>query len=116
MLAVCVRVCERERERERSGEKRLSALLGKVGAVFLSQMLEAIPGFCMQSSPGPRRGVLVGETCLLSLAGTHLPDPLQLHLYCSLSGRDDREGDGGSVLLWGSLVPGTGGGARGWRD
>lgn len=31
-------------------------MLGRVGIVFLSQMLEAVPGFCMQSRPGPRRG------------------------------------------------------------
>lgn len=49
----------------------------------------------------------MGDMCLLSLAGTHLPDPFQLHLYCSLFGRDDREGNRGSVLLWGSLVSGV---------
>lgn len=66
----------------------------------------------------------MGDTCLLSLAGTHLPDPLQLHLYCSLSGRDDREGDGGvgAVLglsvSWGARGGGlerlTTVGAQGW--
>ena len=92
-------------------------MLGKVGVIVLNQTSEAVPGFCVQSSPGSRKEVLVGNTRLLSLAGTHLPDPLQLHLYRSLSGRDDREGDGGSVLLRGCLVFRAGLVVGGdWRD
>lgn len=45
----------------------------------------------------------MGNTCLLSLAGTHLPDPLQLRLHRSLPGGDDREGDGGQSHWFGAV-------------
>lgn len=87
----------------------MSTLSGREGVIFLSQMLAAVPGVCMQSRPGPRRGPwwatpgrsLLQERIFLTLSNYVFTAVFLAEMTVKVMGE--------LALVRGCLVPGGGG-------
>lgn len=62
---MCKREREKKRERDRQTEVCGRCVVGEGGVIFLHQMFEALFDFCVESRPGPWKGVHGASPSLL---------------------------------------------------